>query len=172
MKNTQIGLCPSAPNLLYYYDDWSASGGYAPNCLYWYNDLNGGAKLAPFSQSTVPNMANPFPSASLAEIDKPAECIATGDTKGKWGGIGSCAQLVWCCCTTRATGPCNCLNGDPPFFGDQATLVGRHNGGPNLAFLDGHAKWMKLQVVGTTRHPTLRDVNNLPVFSYFSVKNP
>jgi prepilin-type N-terminal cleavage/methylation domain-containing protein/prepilin-type processing-associated H-X9-DG protein len=40
-------------------------------------------------------------------------------------------------------------NTNPPTFGradrSQGLFVGRHSGGLNLSFLDGHAKWMKLE---------------------------
>jgi len=172
IKNEQIALCPSAPEQKYYYDAWYAAGGYSPNCFYWFNYWTNGEELAPFSADTraayVPppaDLGTP-PGTSLAQIDKPAECIATGDTT-------SCAQLVWCCGSgcgnfSAAWYP----TAVPQRLGHQASLIARHNDGSNLVFLDGHAKWMRLDVIANTVHPTKVDCHGVPIRTYLSIKNP
>jgi prepilin-type N-terminal cleavage/methylation domain-containing protein/prepilin-type processing-associated H-X9-DG protein len=74
----------------------------------------------------------------LADIRSPASTIMLGDAAHMWGGNGS---IIWsnvCCDGSWRTSPLDgYVNGEPMDDGGS-----RHNGGENLGFMDGHAKWM------------------------------
>ena len=44
------------------------------------------------------------------------------------------------------------LSASPPLLnGQQASVVGRHSGGANCAFLDGHVKWLRMETLCQTK---------------------
>ena len=66
---------------------------------------------------------------ALGTVTKPAEVVMIGDAQHCWGGNDAIPYANTCCDTTR------------PADGS------RHNGGENLAFVDGHVKWMQSEAI-------------------------
>jgi prepilin-type processing-associated H-X9-DG protein len=77
---------------------------------------------------------------SLAQFPQPSETIAFGD-----GRPNGSLQLLGCDAAGLHFGE------EPPWFwsstAQQSDFCGRHNGGVNLAFFDGHVKWMKVNEI-------------------------
>jgi prepilin-type N-terminal cleavage/methylation domain-containing protein/prepilin-type processing-associated H-X9-DG protein len=82
---------------------------------------------------------------SLAQIDLPAETLILVD---KWHvGAGPAGKVI----TDSWIEP---FNGDfdyYPTYGRMSLAGDRHQGGLNASFFDGHAKWLKGQVIGASR---------------------
>ena len=76
---------------------------------------------------------------SLAEIKKPADVAAMW---GAWGGGGWYADFM----TMTPGGPSSRLEGNP--ITTNARIKEGHNGGGNLLFCDGHAKWLPTGKLG------------------------
>jgi prepilin-type N-terminal cleavage/methylation domain-containing protein/prepilin-type processing-associated H-X9-DG protein len=119
VKGTQILYCPSVSSV--------GSG----NCPYGYQNANLNWR-------------------ALAEIKRPAECVMVCDVGKSWDGtkaskyfdqhVNSPADFA-----APLTQPTDEVNG-LPLAGDnsyQQRPSGIHNGGCNITFCDGHAKWMK-----------------------------
>jgi prepilin-type processing-associated H-X9-DG protein len=73
----------------------------------------------------------------LASMTAPANCIALGDSSHWYGSQGNGAAWAWpnaALVTPSMCGSCTVTS--------QIDKCTRHNGGSNLAFCDGHAKWM------------------------------
>jgi prepilin-type N-terminal cleavage/methylation domain-containing protein/prepilin-type processing-associated H-X9-DG protein len=74
----------------------------------------------------------------LADIHTPANTIMLGDSVHMFGGRGA---IIWsnvCCDGSWRTSPLDGqANGGP-----MTSNGSRHNGGENIGFLDGHAKWL------------------------------
>ncbi len=115
IKNWQIFLCPSGPAV--------GDPSYAGNQLtrhYGFNTYVTGV--------------------SLATIQFPAETIAMGDCAHWLSSAGNChlKAFAWPAQERRNTSvPCNANQPQ-----NQTDTQTRHNGGSNLCFCDGHAKWM------------------------------
>ena len=145
IKNTQIWTCPSFPEGTYIPTyatqtdpPWRTFGSYAPNNWYYWDWQPGG-------HAVVTDRGR-----ALAEIVAPSECILTADTD-------NCgAQIARCC-------PQDGLNEDPPYIRTCARIMGRHNGGANVLYVDGHAKWSRLDALLKT--------NANGIYVYFSAKN-
>jgi prepilin-type N-terminal cleavage/methylation domain-containing protein/prepilin-type processing-associated H-X9-DG protein len=74
---------------------------------------------------------------AMAQISKPAECALLGDSCHPMGGDW---RMAWPNAGVAMSGvgnPCDIRT--TPALQDKATV---HNGGSNVAFADGHAKWM------------------------------
>jgi prepilin-type processing-associated H-X9-DG protein len=112
-KNWQIFVCPSAAGA----GDPSSAG----NQLNHQYGLNYNACGLATGQMTVP-----------------AETIALGDSAAWLSNMGGCnlAAFAWAAQEKSGAAPCNALQASRQ--GDQFT---RHNGGSNLCYCDGHAKW-------------------------------
>jgi prepilin-type N-terminal cleavage/methylation domain-containing protein/prepilin-type processing-associated H-X9-DG protein len=115
VKNWQIFLCPSGPSV--------GDPSYAGNQLtrqYGFNTYVTGV--------------------AMGTIQSPATTVALGDCAHWLSSSGGCnlKAFAWPAMEKRVTGdPCNA---------NQTVLQNerftRHNGGSNLCFCDGHAKWM------------------------------
>ena len=119
-KSSQIFTCPSAGSLaLQLNNSWNYPGGYSWNMWGHFND---GARCLLYQ----------WP---LAQIGSPSQLIVMGDGSGQVQMLGS--TLI--------------ANTDPQQMGDtvngQARFIARHNGGANFGFADGHAKWLRLDVI-------------------------
>ena len=130
INNIAIFTCPSNGNAgRAVYDGWDyyrvdipekrfpgpCSGGYAWN--------NSGVMRFTHTACLVP----PY---RMAQAAHPANVGLLGDAVHIWGGLGVFCWANMCCgysAPRLAT----------------STANSRHNGGENLAYLDGHAKWMK-----------------------------
>jgi prepilin-type N-terminal cleavage/methylation domain-containing protein/prepilin-type processing-associated H-X9-DG protein len=73
---------------------------------------------------------------AMGMITLPAETIALGDC-GHWAGGCGYNGWAWAAQEKSTAAPCNANQASRQ--GDNFT---RHNGGSNLCFCDGHAKWM------------------------------
>ncbi len=79
---------------------------------------------------------------SLARVTKPAETILLGDAMHMFGGRGAYV-FANLCCDSRIGWRDGSLDGIDASTGDPTPSWGsRHNEGSNLAFADGHVKWM------------------------------
>ncbi len=79
---------------------------------------------------------------SLARVTQPAETLMIGDAVHMFGGRGAFV-FANLCCDSRIGWCDGRLDGIDASTGDPTTSWGsRHNEGSNLAFADGHVKWM------------------------------
>jgi len=127
VKNQQIFICPSRTN-----------GTFTPDYVaYGYNYYFLGS----------PYVGHPgYLGISLAAIGSPAETIVLGDAKGRAGAaLGPYGYYIY---SYQA-----CCDGWPAAY----QLMSVHNEGTNIAWADGHAKWMKYDKVQTD--VTLWDLN-------------
>lgn len=101
-----------------------------------------------------------FPQRSISSIVNPAGtfCIADGEIPPDacWGTPGGGHPCIYC----PLTSPHNCPNissypTNPDYYYPGQGMGGRHNGGANIAFMDGHAKWMKNRVAMSQRNPDI-----------------
>jgi prepilin-type N-terminal cleavage/methylation domain-containing protein/prepilin-type processing-associated H-X9-DG protein len=141
-KSDGILLCPSADKNNFYtgpnnpnngidYDGWTGylkrKSAFSLNNVYYNNDLG---RL--FEQGGN----GP---AKLATIDDVAGTIFCAD--------GSSAQVV-----QTGTILVNSFTKNPPRIdGAQGDFIGRHQGGLNAIFFDGHSKWIKITELGKLR---------------------
>ncbi|MEA3400184.1 MAG: DUF1559 domain-containing protein [Armatimonadota bacterium] len=115
MKNRDILACPSAPRKPYAYGAMFAT--LALDRWSW----------------------NPGASASLAEIDKPAEAVMLSECEREGHPE---YNMVWIYPLGRYT-----LGFSSAFPNNGIPRPGRHNGGNNVGFCDGHAKWIADQTM-------------------------
>jgi prepilin-type N-terminal cleavage/methylation domain-containing protein/prepilin-type processing-associated H-X9-DG protein len=144
IKNKQVWTCPSASaNNGLYTSYGNTSSAYVLNNLYWYDGSLGQL----FEQSSGPS--------SLAAIDEPARTVFTSDGGGvpdhtvdgtaHHGTWWDPEQLVWdggvyVEPTAKPYPMIHCVY--------QGGIVGRHNEGASVAWLDGHSKFMKISGLG------------------------
>jgi prepilin-type N-terminal cleavage/methylation domain-containing protein/prepilin-type processing-associated H-X9-DG protein len=101
---------------------------------------------------------------TLSYIEIPSETIAIGDTSRQTSGsnLPFCFQVVGF----------NFNEGPPATLGksgDQGTFIGRHFGGVNWAFMDGHVKWMRF---GQVTELSKKENNGSPVGSLYRYFTP
>ncbi len=120
LKSNQVGACPSAP-----IHEGIAPTAYS-NSSYDYNGLLG---------NILPGqVTNPMPIAEYAGIARPAEVMMFEDQ-----------ALTWRRCQAEPRWANN--RWQDPISSDLAKVNAKlHNGGFNITYADGHAKWIK----GTT----------------------
>lgn len=124
MKSEQLGLCPSMSNNV---------GGFQFDTRlhyalqnYYYNDRSLGAIFERGGSGPSP----------IAAVQDPAGTVFCADALN-WPGefqfvnVPDVGFYIW--------------NGYPLFATGQSDLLGRHLDGYNVAFLDGHAKWLKAE---------------------------
>lgn len=106
--------------------------------VYGYNwQYLGNSRLLPFGRGLVPDSA----------VEVPAQTIAFADSAGSRSRIGTSTEGR----AGYAIDPPR-PKPDPDVYGyhdpdDPAMVAGRHHGGANLAFCDGHAKWLGLGAI-------------------------
>jgi len=117
LKNDQIFFCPSAA-----ISTTPALGGYGCNIRHVLKDCNWGGKPI-----------------KLAQVTRPSNVMMVCDSQGGSTSEGSSGSVFVFC---PACGP-------SPSWAPQYhnAVSSRHNAGANSAFLDGHAKWVKLEVL-------------------------
>ena len=123
-KSTQIFACPSAPS------DPIGAGyrGWAQPTEFY--GLTMGIGIA---SSAAPNTWGNGDGVAMATLTHPAETVCLGDAKHQFvNGAGQFASANQC----GQTPGCGCGTSVPADSG-----LTRHNGGSNLVFFDGHAKW-------------------------------
>jgi len=116
-------------------------------------DLNNSTQLYGWNYQYLGNGRNPtgFGPALLvseSQVETPAETVAIADSGGLAANLGT---------GTEGAGGYSI---DPPlpnplfgvYYGGaaasgRATVAPRHNGGANLAFCDGHAKWLRIETL-------------------------
>jgi len=137
LKNWQIMVCPGDPNpTVWTYVSGSPPFSYGPNVQ---------------QSAAAPNMGGPY-SARLSAIQKPAETVCWTDSSD-----------ICSSCYNPSPGYSSCApgwTGDPHGFGDSVAFAGvtRHAGGINVGWMDGHAKWQKIN--GTTWQEAVGLPNN------------
>jgi prepilin-type processing-associated H-X9-DG protein len=78
----------------------------------------------------------------LAQVTQPASTIMMGDACHMYGGAGAFVFANACCDSPTLGWQDGNLNGIDAATGQPtADRASRHNGGSNLAYLDGHVKW-------------------------------
>ncbi|MBC8141366.1 MAG: DUF1559 domain-containing protein [Armatimonadetes bacterium] len=153
VKSLQVYNCPSdANNVPYEYSDAAtkdgsgntygsvgSSGSYGINSSY-YADTTG--------RATAPGQAVNWGGGgsdivTQADAKKPSGTIIFGECQPYANGAswGTC-ELTWPNQAAADTAFANINTYNPPSLGP--TNPGRHNKGMNVAFLDGHAKWYRL----------------------------
>lgn len=119
-KNTQMQVCPSAR---------TQALGYGYNWRGIGYNVGGGGNYSP------PRTGYQYDGLALGAINRPSECVVIGD-----------------CYDTRT--PTTTISMYQSYiyseFADNPAYCGRHNGGNNFTFADGHAKW-----IGTSATKTL-----------------
>ena len=145
-KSEQVYNCPSDNNPVpykrtpptavqadaNYFDSMGNPGSYALNATYWGSDPDGVPATSPNGQ----------PSASVA---RPAETILITEYSPYFvspcaGGDGwGIAEIAWS--DKNACAATFYPNANPPTL---AKSPGRHNGGLNISYADGHAKWSRI----------------------------
>ncbi|MHB8995659.1 MAG: prepilin-type N-terminal cleavage/methylation domain-containing protein [Armatimonadota bacterium] len=78
---------------------------------------------------------------AMGTISLPAETIAIGDA-AHWAGGCGLPGYAWAAQEKSSAAPCNALQ--PSRQGENFT---RHNGGSNLCYCDGHAKWQSAMAI-------------------------
>jgi prepilin-type processing-associated H-X9-DG protein len=118
IKNTQLFKCPS---------DGRAPVADFPGCR---TILESYAWNALFGRET--DCGYPATPLALAEVAAPSQCAVLWDDSANWFALGYGAWF-------------NTIdNPDCAKSFDAEVLQGRHNGGDNFMFADGHAKWYRL----------------------------
>ncbi|MBP8953724.1 MAG: DUF1559 domain-containing protein [Armatimonadetes bacterium] len=118
IKNEQVLQCPN----------WPASG----STTYW-------GKYYPYPRYGMNHyiMYNTSGAGGLAVIKRPAEIVLTGDC---CHGMGDAWRFAWPLAPgSYSSSPRKCDAAQQGQNPDYAV----HNGGTNLGFVDGHAKWME-----------------------------
>jgi len=139
IKNVQVWQCPSAKRGLALVANPGRNGGVAQNSGGEYTfplDFAGHTITYGGTEKVMLNLACDFSGTplSLAQITRPATCTAF--TEAPTLSNCGCARAIW------PDGCCACDN--PAERTEENT---RHNGGNNLVFCDGHAKWMKAEAM-------------------------
>jgi len=130
VNNWQVFTCPSAA-----IDCTNPDGNhfFGHKCLH---DCGGGG-LWDGGYAHNSELGGACSSVSMARFQRPASTIYGGDIAsgdGRWSYNNN--YCVWHYGYSSA-----------PVLRDQINVGARHNGGLNLCFLDGHAKWMRAEVI-------------------------
>jgi prepilin-type N-terminal cleavage/methylation domain-containing protein/prepilin-type processing-associated H-X9-DG protein len=127
IKNTQLYKCPS---------DGRPANADFPGCRLWPQSYCWNYWVG----MDIPGWYDPsgyytyFVTTSLSAVASPAQCVMLWDDNSDW-------------LTAGYGGRFNTLD-SPDWAYDlgPGTITGRHNGGDNFMFADGHAKWLNLHV--------------------------
>lgn len=135
IKNTDVYLCPSAPSKLYWMGNYSSNRGIMP-----YH--HGGYQVGPFAAASLI-----APAEIYAIFDGSYYSLANTDIglNGAWG--------AWLPGAGKYNG--QPFQGDATYLSDY--MGGRHNEGINMAFADGHVKFLKSQVVWNAKDLATRN---------------
>lgn len=122
LKNRQVLLCPSDSS------PWGSGGGGAiqPYLYFSYG----------YNLNYLVNESNPniyvlgMAGRPMTIIQRPAEKVLICDSES---------------CAASGLAPCPVWTSDTKGFGDDVAIAGfyRHNGGVNVGYCDGHAKWQQ-----------------------------
>ncbi len=117
-----------------------STGSYAINHTYYYD--NDGAR-APGGAASWGGTGTP----TQADAQHPSDTILFGEFQPYANGAGwGINELAWGDQAQADTFFANINNYNPPSLGP--AMPGRHNKGMNVAFLDGHSKWFRLDQLG------------------------
>ncbi len=159
VKNVQVYQCPSGdpgfdqnptffpdPVPADWGDEWASYGRAGVKFAFPGPHWQGYAwseRLCSSSRSDVPSTG-----LSLARVTMPAETLMIGDAAHMWGGRGVYVYANACCDSPSLGWRDGSLDGIDAGTGNPtASSASRHNGGSNLAFADGHVKWMSDQAL-------------------------
>ncbi len=149
IKNDQLLICPSSQrNSSRPYNRWITGQGrqcaYTVNNVYWNNANLGrlfeqGGGLGP---------------TSIAQVEDPVGtvfCTDGGDAETTGSSNGTqCVDLSARPIEVR-TDKSQVPLGYPAILSNQGDLIARHIEGMNVIFLDGHAKWLKVDEIGKAK---------------------
>ncbi len=109
---------------------------FCPSNSGWRNQTKGCGGYC-YNLSTTPSAGTVgCTNRNMAEIDRPAGLLMITESNNGSGAV------AWCGYWNRETD-----TQDPTYYNN----AGRHNEGNNVGFVDGHAKWLKANVVRQTR---------------------
>ena len=156
VKNTDLFSCPSgnpSPNIAGLPRGWDQYGWASPMYQFPGPASNGYS----YNESLFYSGSVGIGGLRLARVTKPAETLMLGDGAHMYGGSGT---FVFAnrCCDSNIGWQDGSLDGTDSSTGQPSPDdYGRHNGGSNIAFVDGHAKWLSdrdmLGRIGTLRNP-------------------
>ena len=140
LKNSEVFRCPS--NLADPSISWQVN--YA-NFAYGYNINLAATSYASYSSCTALSLPTNVP---LSQVTNPASMIMFGDST--WGAslyVPSQGRTTWGQNFTVPPQQAVTAAGDIATNPKGYFPLGRHNGGVIMAFVDGHVKWMKPEVL-------------------------
>lgn len=126
---------PDALYVAYGYNTWGLGGGvsYGLECDHVF---------APTGNLTDPTNCFTCQPAHHAKIESPATMLMLVDNNVMNGGASGVPAFAQIMSVADAGGDLNCRN-DNVTFDPYDGFDGRHFGGMNVAFVDGHVKWLK-----------------------------
>ncbi len=137
MKNQQICKCPSGVLSAAY---WSTPADWTPNMVSYAKGVWSPCRnMWRFGADGVSH-SPASPAWSLAAYEQPANSIAIADSANQNDG----------CCIASAIAFANSPTCDDICAAEGGTFnmsYARHNGGSNIGFVDGHAKWYKAEKI-------------------------
>jgi prepilin-type N-terminal cleavage/methylation domain-containing protein/prepilin-type processing-associated H-X9-DG protein len=117
-------------------------------------DLNSSAQMYGWNYQYLGNGRNPTglgPAllTSESQIETPSETIAIADSGGlaKYLGTANQGNSGYSIDPPLPNPIFGVYYGGSTAPGDRAIVAPRHNGGANLAFCDGHAKWLRIETL-------------------------
>jgi len=141
VKNRQVFVCPSS----------NASADPVPG--YWPNNLQGTRYQMPMMHVFPEGWQNPV---SMADFTAPAETVMLLESDNAW-------WTHYCAChagSVQTSGGIQYLQGPPPGGSCCSERTWPwHNGGLNVAFCDGHVKWMTVTALADKSKTYLWDRN-------------
>jgi len=143
VKNAQINCCPSGndpPRVAGLPEGWDQYGWASPMYVFpgpasigysWNEQIF-------YEASTGVGIAG----LKLGRVTAPAETLMMGDGAHMFGGQGTFVFANVCCDSRTLGWQDGSLDGIDAATGQPCPdTYGRHNGGSNIAFVDGHVKW-------------------------------
>jgi prepilin-type N-terminal cleavage/methylation domain-containing protein/prepilin-type processing-associated H-X9-DG protein len=141
-KNNQIYHCPSAPA---YRDAMLTPFGITSVAIGFNMSPSNGNSLV-----RAQKVGNVYPAVALAEVTRPGDTIMLGEAGRVYNPKATAAPF------NSSNNPSPSLSYSPSIeSGSEWGPDPRHNGGANMGFVDGHARWMRPEsFYGTVDVPT------------------
>jgi prepilin-type N-terminal cleavage/methylation domain-containing protein/prepilin-type processing-associated H-X9-DG protein len=154
-KNNQIFDCPSAAAVstaaLRFWGIRNVAIGY---------NMSPSAGFSLVKDTPVDALRSLYPGVKLAEVTRPADTIALGEAGHNWNPRATASAF------NSKDNRSPSLSWSPRIeSGSEWGPEPRHGGGANIGFVDGHAKWMKLErfygIVDVTARQIVLDCNGI-----------